>query len=84
MNHQDCRCELLAGSEVGHVTICESCGQVHLTLQYMTLRFEAGAFRALAEMVGRAQNRLNCATTDATMVPVPVAAASVVLSKSLN
>lgn len=74
MNQRDCRCELLISSEVGHVTVCESCGQVHLTLQYMTLRFEAGAFRTLANMVSQAQNRLDCATTAGTaMVPVTAA-----------
>lgn len=74
MNHQDCRCELLAGSEVGHVAVCQGCGQVQLTLQYMTLRFEEGAFRALANLVGQAQNRLDCAAAK-NVTAVPVAAA---------
>lgn len=71
MNHKDCRCELLVGSEVGHVTVCQGCGQVQLTLQYMTLRFEAGAFRTLANMVSQAQNRMDCAAAkNAAAVPV--------------
>lgn len=75
MNHQDCRCELLVNSEVGHVAICQGCGQVQLTLQYMTLRFEAGAFRTLANMVGQAQNRMDAAAVKSATV-VPVAATS--------
>lgn len=74
MNHQDCRCELLVSSEVGHVTVCQSCNQVHLTLEFMTLRFEAGAFRSLADMVNRAQCRLDRIATTST-APLPIAAA---------
>ena len=74
MNHQDCHCELLVSSEVGHVTACQSCDQVHLTLEYMTLRFEAGAFRALVDMVSRAQSRLDrVAATGAATQPVAAA-----------
>lgn len=74
MNHQDCRCELLISSEVGHVTTCQGCGQVQLTLQYMTLRFEVGAFRTLANMVSQAQSRMDsAAVTNATTVPVALA-----------
>ncbi len=61
MSHQDCRCELVTRSDVGHVTVCEGCGQVHLTLQYITLRFDAAAFRTLATMISQAQNRMDCA-----------------------
>jgi hypothetical protein len=59
MEHQDCRCELLARSPLGHVTACPGCGQVHLTLQHMTLRFEADAFRAMAAMLGQALHRMD-------------------------
>lgn len=60
MNHRECRCELLGSSEIGHVTVCQGCGQVHLNMQYMSLRFEVDAFRALAAMLGQAQRRLDC------------------------
>ena len=67
MNHQDCRCELLSSSEVGHVSICEGCGQVQLTLQCMTVRFEADAFGALARMVAQAHHRLEGAAIKKTV-----------------
>lgn len=72
MSHQDCRCELLVRSDVGHVSTCQGCGQVHLTLQYMTLRFEAAAFRTLVNMVSQAQIRMDhAATTNLAMAPAP-------------
>ena len=58
MTQQDCRCELLVRSSVGHVAVCHDCGQVHLTLQYMTLRFDMNSFRMFAAMAGQAQNLL--------------------------
>ena len=58
MTQQDCRCELLVRSSVGHVAVCHDCGQVHLTLQTMTLRFDLNAFRMFAAMAGQAQNLL--------------------------
>jgi hypothetical protein len=74
MNHQDCRTERLASSEVGHVTVCQGCGQVHLTLEYITLHFEGDAFRALVNMVSQAQSRLAGAmATDAAKVPLAAA-----------
>lgn len=73
MNHRECRCELLGSSEIGQVTVCQGCGQVHLNLQYMSLRFEADAFRALADMLGQAQRRLDRIRTAgaATDIGVP-------------
>ncbi|HYD60850.1 MAG TPA: hypothetical protein VEC35_10870 [Noviherbaspirillum sp.] len=59
MEHQNCRCELLAQSPLGHVTACPGCGQVHLTLQHMTLRFEVDAFRAMAAMLEQALCRMD-------------------------
>jgi len=70
MNHQDCRYEILARTNVGHVAICAACGQVHLSMQYMTLRFEAGAFRALADMIDLARRRMeHTLAPDATPIP---------------
>jgi len=48
---------MLAHGAVGHVTQCR-CGQLHLSLEYLTLRFEPAAFRELAVLLARAQRRL--------------------------
>lgn len=61
MSHSDCRCEILARSEVGHVAFCQGCGQVHLAVDYMTLRFDADAFRSLVSLVCRAQGQMDSA-----------------------
>lgn len=50
--------ETLAHSEVGTVTTC-SCGVITLTLQYLSLRFEPGAFRDLQGLLACAQRRLD-------------------------
>ena len=63
MSHQDCRCKVVSHSEVGNVAVCQGCGQVQLNLQYMTLRFEAGAFHVLANMIAQAQGRMSGAGT---------------------
>ena len=49
---------LLARAPVGHVALC-GCGHLHLTLQYLTLRFEPEAFRELAALLQFAQRRLD-------------------------
>jgi hypothetical protein len=59
MHHQKCQCDHLASSPVGHVTMCANCGQVHLTLQYMTVRLELGVFKMVATMIGDAQQRMD-------------------------
>ncbi len=59
MSHQDCCNETLASSAVGHVTACRSCGQVHLSLQFMTVRLDEHAFRTLATMLGQAHGLLD-------------------------
>lgn len=58
MNTENCRHEIVARGAVGHVAMCHACGQVHLSLEYMTLRFESGAFRALANMVAQALHHI--------------------------
>ncbi len=72
MTQQDCRCELLVRSAVGHVAVCHDCGQVHLTLQYMTMRFDMNSFRMFAAMAGQAQNLLD-RTAASTPAPATVA-----------
>jgi len=49
--------ELCRGS-VGAVGLC-SCGHLHLSLQYLTLRFEPAAFRELVELLEFAQRRID-------------------------
>lgn len=45
---------VLARSDIGAVLLCR-CGKLHLTLDFMTLRFEPQAFRELAAMLHGAQ-----------------------------
>jgi hypothetical protein len=42
----------------GMVAMCACCGQVHLNLEYLTLRFEPDAFHELARLLARAQDRM--------------------------
>lgn len=74
MSHEDCRHELLASSEIGQVAVCQNCGQVHLNLQYITLRFEAAGFRALANMVSQAQHQIDRVTASKAAVVKSAAA----------
>lgn len=55
------RCQQLsvARSPAGSVTLCRHCRQVHLELQYMTLRFDADAFRELAGLLVFSQRRID-------------------------
>lgn len=58
MLQQNCATQLgqwLAGNENGSVYYCETTNVVSLSLHYMTLRFEAPAFRDLLGMMGFAQ-----------------------------
>lgn len=68
MSHSDCRCEVLARSEVGHVAFCQGCGQVHLAVNYLTLRFDADAFRSLVSLVCRAQGGMDSAAEGKTRI----------------
>jgi len=38
--------------------MCPDCGVVHISLQYFSVRFDLEAFRALAQMLGVAQARI--------------------------
>lgn len=49
----------VARSEVGNVAICPDCGVVHVSLQYMSMRFLPEAFRSLAHMLSVAQDRID-------------------------
>jgi hypothetical protein len=48
----------LARSELGAVSVCP-CGVVTLTVQYLSLRFEPGAFRELQALLAQAQRRID-------------------------
>ena len=48
----------LAGSGVGRVIAC-SCGNIHVDVEYVTLRFAPEAFGELAAMLSQAQDRLD-------------------------
>jgi len=54
-----CSTQCVASSAVGAVTTCPSCGNVQLTLDYLTVRFQAAAFRELVGMLVFAQTRLD-------------------------
>ena len=58
MQQENCTAQLgqwLAGSENGSVYYCEQTNVVSLCLHYMTMRFDAQAFRDLLGMMGFAQ-----------------------------
>lgn len=58
MQQENCTTHLgqwLAGSENGSVYYCQKTDVVSLCLHYMTMRFEATAFRDLLGMMGFAQ-----------------------------
>lgn len=38
--------------------MCPDCGVVHVSLQYFSMRLDVEAFRALAQMLGIAQARI--------------------------
>lgn len=48
----------IARAEVGSVSVC-ACGIVTLTLQYISLRLEPGAFRELQGLLHSAQRQLD-------------------------
>lgn len=61
----ECRAEPMAHNAAGMVALCRCCGQIHLNLQYLTLRFEPEAFDELAALLAQAQRRMaqRCAQT---------------------
>ncbi len=52
---------VLSRSDMGAVVLCR-CGNLHLNLEFMTLRFEPQAFRELAAMLHGAQRRIDAET----------------------
>ena len=49
----------IAQGPLGHVAACPGCGNVQLTLEYLTLRFQPAAFRELVGLLSAAQRRLD-------------------------
>ncbi|MBI1907254.1 MAG: hypothetical protein HYS20_13635 [Rhodocyclales bacterium] len=76
VNPAGCQHLLVARSPVGQVAACPACGQIHLSLEYLTLRFEAESFRELVGMLAIAQQRLDAdpALTEPTPTPTRTAA----------
>ena len=72
--HHDTTCSgtpvPLAGSGVGRVIAC-SCGNVHVDVEYVTLRFAPEAFLELAAMLVQAQRQLLERFTPPSAVPEP-------------
>lgn len=68
MSEADCQCELLAKSAVGQIALCQACNQVHLTMHYLTVRLEPGAFQTLLQMMLQAQACL-AATRKVALAP---------------
>jgi hypothetical protein len=54
----ECSALLIAQSGMGHVAACAGCGNVHLTMEYLTVRLRPAAFRELAAMLAQAQHRI--------------------------
>ncbi len=55
----------IARAPVGAVSVC-ACGVVTLSLQYISLRLEPGAFRELQGLLNFAQRRLDAGPAHAT------------------
>lgn len=53
-----CHNRLLGSGPLGAVSQCSECGQIHLTLAYLTLRLQPDAFRELTGMMAMALQQL--------------------------
>ncbi len=53
-----CQHVCIAHSRAGDVAICPDCGVVHVSLQYMTLRFDRPGFTALQQLLNTAAHEL--------------------------
>jgi hypothetical protein len=72
-----CAVHSIARSAVGDVAVCEGCGQVHLTLEYLTLRLEPPAFLDLAGMLAHAASALRPARSGEPAAPASAGVGSV-------
>lgn len=57
--HGGCPSRWIARGPVGGVATCGCCGNVHLSLEYLTLRLEPAAFRELVAMLALARARMD-------------------------
>lgn len=55
---QECTSMVVSRSGMGHVAVCAGCGNVHLTMEYLTVRLQPGAFLELVGMVGDAHRKI--------------------------
>ena len=53
-----CQHVRLTHSQVGDVLMCPDCGVVHVFLRYFSVRFDLDAFQVLAQMLGKAQDKI--------------------------
>lgn len=67
---EPCRPRPIAANGVGTVARCAGCGQLQLSLEYLTLRFQPQALRELQQLLTLALRQM-----DATAVPAAAAAA---------
>lgn len=59
LTSSSCQHTLLARSPVGHASVCPDCGDVHLSLDCVSVGLELNTFMALAEMLSQAHKRLH-------------------------
>jgi hypothetical protein len=55
----ECHLVPIARSGMGWVSVCRGCGNAHLTLEHLTLRFTPDAFRELTGLTVLAQRQLD-------------------------
>lgn len=58
-----CDARLLSSGPLGSVAQCGECGQIQLSLAYLTLRLQPDAFRELAGMLAMALQQLTPVAT---------------------
>jgi hypothetical protein len=55
----ECATHVIARGGLGNVAACLGCGNLHVTLEYLTVRLQPQAFRELVAMVNEAQRQLD-------------------------
>jgi hypothetical protein len=71
-SQEPCRHRTIAHGAIGHVSVCPECSVLHLSIGHLSLRFAPDTFRALAELVGSAQGKLDLALQHQAAAPAPV------------
>ena len=57
MHDQECHVIPIAQNAIGQIQVCQGCQQVTLSLQFMSVKFEAAAFDALVSLINHAQSQ---------------------------